>query len=57
MPGHEEIFGNETSDQLARTESGHLFIRLEPDCGISIEVAKKADRDWTNRNYKKSKIK
>jgi hypothetical protein len=35
-----------------RTESEHPFIGPELACGISIGVAKKAVRDWTNRNYK-----
>jgi hypothetical protein len=39
--------GNETVDQLARTGP-------EPACGISVGVAKKAVRDWTNRNQKKT---
>jgi hypothetical protein len=39
---------------VARTESEHLFTGPEPDCGISIGVAKEAVRDWTNRNYKKT---
>jgi ribonuclease HI len=57
VTGHEGIVGlvgNETADQLARTESEHSFIRPELACGISIGVAKKAARVWTNRNYKKT---
>jgi ribonuclease HI len=46
VPGHEGIVGNETADLLARTGP-------EPACGITIGVAKKAVRDWTNRNHKK----
>jgi hypothetical protein len=53
VPGHEGIVGNETADQLARTESEHVFIGPEPACGISIGVAKKAIRDWKNTNHKK----
>jgi ribonuclease HI len=52
VPGHEGIVGNETANQLARTRSEHPFIGPEPACGISIGVAKKAVRDWTNRNRK-----
>jgi hypothetical protein len=52
VPGHEGIAGIETADQLARTESEYPFIGPEPACGISIGVAKKAIRDWTNRNHK-----
>jgi hypothetical protein len=37
---------------LARTGSEHPFIRSEPACGIPVGVAKKATRDWTNRNHK-----
>jgi hypothetical protein len=37
---------------MARIGSEHPFIRPEPACGISIAVAKKAVRDWTNRNHK-----
>jgi ribonuclease HI len=53
VPRHEGIVGNETADQLARMGSEHLFIGPEPACGISIRVAKKAVRYWTNRNHKK----
>jgi hypothetical protein len=53
VPGHGGIVGSETADQLARTESEHPFIGLEPACSISIVVAKKAVRDWTNTNHKK----
>jgi ribonuclease HI len=52
VPGHEGIDDNETADQLARTGSENPFIGPEPACGISIGVAKKAVRDWTNRNHK-----
>jgi hypothetical protein len=41
------------ADQLARTGSEHPFTGPEPACGISIGVAKKAVRDWTNKNHKK----
>jgi hypothetical protein len=53
VPSHEGIAGNETADQLARTGSEHPFIGPEPACGISVEVAKKAIRDCTNRNRQK----
>jgi hypothetical protein len=46
VPGQEDIVGNETADQLARTGSEHPFTGPEPACGISIGVAKKAVRDW-----------
>jgi ribonuclease HI len=51
VPGHEGIVGNKTADQLARTGYEHPFIGPEPASGISVGVAKKAVRDWTNRNY------
>jgi hypothetical protein len=54
VPGHEGIVGNETADQLARTGSEHPFVGPEPACGITIRVAKRAVRDWTNRNHKKT---
>jgi hypothetical protein len=50
---HKDIAGNETADQLTRTESEHPFIGPEPACGISIGVAKNMVRGWTNRNHKK----
>jgi ribonuclease HI len=53
VPGHDGIVGNEMADQLARTESKQLFTGPEPDCDISIGVAKKAVRNWMNRNHKK----
>jgi hypothetical protein len=52
VPGHGGIVGNETAEQLARMGSEYPFIGPEPACGISIGVAKKAVRDWTNRNHK-----
>jgi ribonuclease HI len=52
VPGHEGIVGNEMANQLAKTGSEHPFIEPEPACGISIGVAKKTVKDWTNRNHK-----
>jgi hypothetical protein len=43
------MISNETADRLARTGSEHPFIGPELACGISIGVAKKAVRDWTNK--------
>jgi ribonuclease HI len=45
VPGHEGIVANETTDQLARTGSEHLFTGPEPACGISNVVAKKVVMD------------
>jgi hypothetical protein len=53
MPGHRGIEGNETDDQLARLGSECLFMGPEAVCGISAGIAKKAVRDWTNRDHKK----
>jgi hypothetical protein len=36
-----------------RRGSEHPFIGPEPACGISFGVARKAARNWTNRNHKK----
>jgi hypothetical protein len=55
VSSHEGIVCNETADQLARTGSEYPLIGPEPACGITIGVAKKAVRDWTNRNHKKKK--
>jgi ribonuclease HI len=49
VPGHEGTVGNETAHQLAKTGSEYPFIGPEPACGISIGVAKKAVRDWTQQ--------
>jgi hypothetical protein len=35
-----------------KTGSEHPFIEPEPACGISVGVAKKAVRDWTNKKHK-----
>jgi ribonuclease HI len=51
VPGHEGIAGNETADYLARTGSEHAFTGPEPACGISSGVAKRAVRDWMNKNH------
>jgi hypothetical protein len=54
VPSHEGIFGNEMADQLARTGSEYPFVGPESTCGISVGVAKKAVRDWTDRNHLKN---
>jgi hypothetical protein len=51
VPGYEGIGGNELAYQLARTGSEHPFTGPEPACSISIALAKKAVRDWMNRNH------
>ncbi|PNF22726.1 hypothetical protein B7P43_G07139 [Cryptotermes secundus] len=53
VPGHEGIAGNEIADRLAKIGAQHPFTGPEPACGISIGVATKAIRDWTNMNHKK----
>jgi hypothetical protein len=40
-----------TADQLAKLGSECPFIGPEPACGISEGNAKKAVRDWTNRDH------
>jgi hypothetical protein len=55
MSGFDGTVSNATADQLARTGSEHPFTGPEPVCSISIEFAKKALRDWTNRNNEKKK--
>jgi hypothetical protein len=54
VPDHEGNVGNETADKLARTGSEHLLIGPEPAWDISIGLAKKEVRDWTNRNPPKT---
>jgi ribonuclease HI len=51
--GHRGIEDNETANQLARPGSEPLFAGPEPASGISAGVAKKAVRDWANRDHKK----
>jgi hypothetical protein len=46
--------GNETADQLTKFGDECPLIGPEPACGISAEIAKKAVRDWTNRDHKNS---
>jgi ribonuclease HI len=52
VPGREGIVANENADQLAKLGSECPFIGLEPVFGISVGVAKKAVRDWTNSDHK-----
>lgn len=49
MPGHKNIEGNETADQMERLGSDCPFTGPEIACGISAGIAKKLFRDWTNR--------
>jgi hypothetical protein len=51
VPGHECIAGSETKDYLAKTGSEHTFTGPEPARGISFGVAKRAVRDWMNKNH------
>jgi phosphoribosylformimino-5-aminoimidazole carboxamide ribonucleotide (ProFAR) isomerase len=53
VPGLEGIEGNETADQLAKLGSECPSIGSEPACGISARIAKKAVRDWTNKDHQK----
>jgi hypothetical protein len=52
VPGHKGIEGNETANQLTKLGSERPFTGPEPACGISAGIAKKAVRDWTNREHK-----
>jgi hypothetical protein len=51
VPGHEDNADNETAGLLERTASEHPSTGPELTCGISIGVAKRAVRDWMNRNH------
>jgi hypothetical protein len=51
--GHEGIEVSETADQLAKLGSECSLVGPKPACGISAGIAKKAVRDWTNRDHKK----
>jgi hypothetical protein len=42
------------ADQLAKLEAECQLIGLEPACGVSEGIVKKAVRDWTNRDHQKS---
>jgi hypothetical protein len=53
VPGCEGIVGNETADRLAKLGSKCPFIGPEPANSIPVEVAKKAVRNWTNRDHRK----
>jgi hypothetical protein len=55
MPDHGGITDNETADQIAKFGSECPFVGPEPACGISVRVAKKAVRDWTNRDHKNTR--
>jgi ribonuclease HI len=46
--GHESTEGNETADYLVKLGSECPPTRPEPACSISVGIAKKAVRDWTN---------
>jgi hypothetical protein len=41
------------ADQLAKLGSERPFIGPEPTCSISMGVAKKAVKDWRNRDHRK----
>jgi ribonuclease HI len=53
VPNHEGIIGNERADIMARTGFEHLYRKPEPASRILVVVAKRAVRDWTNRNHRK----
>jgi hypothetical protein len=44
---------DETANQLAIMGSKCPFTGPEPACSISAQIAKKAVRDWTNRDHQK----
>jgi hypothetical protein len=48
---HELLIGCTVTTVPSRSE--YPFIGPEPACGISVGAAKKAIRDWTNRNHNK----
>jgi hypothetical protein len=53
VPDHEGIAGNETATQLAKLGSKCPFTGPEAALGISVGVAMKDARDWSNRDHKK----
>jgi hypothetical protein len=53
VPAHEGIVGTETADRLAKLGSKCPFKGPEPAHSISVEVAKKAVRNWTTRDHRK----
>jgi hypothetical protein len=46
------LWGKETANELAKLGSECPFIGPELAFGISVGVAKKVVRDWTNRDHK-----
>jgi len=52
MPGHREIDGKETAEQLATEGSSHPLTGPVPGLGISAQLPGWVIRDWTSRKHK-----
>jgi len=53
IPGHSDIPGNETADQLAKQAASQDFVGPEPALGIPIRNIRSAAQLWANAQQRK----